>query len=73
MCLLDKGTGGLEAWPKAPSGGNLSFVKIGGRGSKSNSVKSGDTVGNGISSKSSSKSFDESMLSVKKIINYQNY
>lgn len=65
LCLLDKGTGGLGAWPKAPSGGNRSLVKIGGGGSKSSKVKSGDTVGNGISNSSSSKSLDESMLSIK--------
>lgn len=67
LCLLDKGTGELGAWPKAPSGGNRSLVKIGGGGSKSSNVKSGDTVGNGISNNSSSKSLDESILSVKNI------
>lgn len=74
MCLLDKGTGGLDAWPKAPSGGNLSFVKMGGGGSKSSSVKSGETVGNGMSNNSSSKSLDESILSKNKnnMNGYQN-
>jgi len=68
LCLLGKGAGGLGARPKAPSGGNRWLVKIGGGGSKSsndNSVKSGDTVGNGMSNSSSSKSLDESMLSTK--------
>lgn len=68
LCLLDKGAGGLGAWPKAPSGGNRWLVKIGGGGSKSSNVsnvKSGDTVGNGMSNSSSSKSLDESMLSAK--------
>lgn len=65
---LDKGIGGLGACPKAPSGGNRWLVKIGGGGSKSSkesNVKSGETVGNGMSNNSSSKSFDESMLSAK--------
>lgn len=66
LCRLDKGTGGLGAWPKAPSGGNRSLVKIGGGGSKSRSVKFGDNVGNGISNSSSSKSLEESMLSINK-------
>lgn len=73
LCRLDKGTGGLGAWPKAPSGGNRSLVKIGGGGSKSSNVKSGDTVGSGMSNSSSSKSLDESMLSITKILNIINY
>lgn len=65
LCRL----GGLGARPKAPSGGNRWLVKIGGGGSKSineSNEKSGDTVGNGMSTISSSKSLDEFGLSVKK-------
>jgi len=68
LCLLAKGAGGLGARPKAPSGGNRWVVNIGGGGSKSSNesnVKSGDTVGNGMSKSSSSKSLEESMLSIK--------
>lgn len=75
LCRLDKGSGGLEAWPKAPSGGNRWSTdvcwrgedgniwgscckregeKIGGGGSKSSNVKSGEIIGNGMSNSSSS-------------------
>lgn len=60
LCRLDKGGGGLEAWPKAPSGGNRwsadACWREDGNICESCCIREGEKIGGGGSKSSNVKS-----------------